>query len=56
MTSTGDAFRRKTAEDDASLTPAERVQRALRLGDDEEAAPQQHRQLVDAESRRRDER
>lgn len=38
MTSIGDAFRRKTAEDDASLTPAERVQRALRLGDDDAEA------------------
>jgi len=38
MTSLGDASRRKTAEDDALLTPAERVQRALRLGDDDAEA------------------
>jgi len=38
MTSIGDAFRPKTAEDDALLTPAERVQRALRLGDDDAEA------------------
>ena len=38
MTSIGDTFRRKTAEADDSLTPAERVQRALRLGDDDAEA------------------
>ena len=48
MTSTGDAFRRKTAEDDASLTPAERVQRALRLGDDEAEASRRARGITRA--------
>lgn len=38
MTSLGDASRRKTAEDDALLTPAERVARAFRLGDDDAEA------------------
>lgn len=38
MTSIGDAFRRKTAEDDALLTPAERVARAFKLGDDDAEA------------------
>ena len=34
MTSIGDASRRKTAADDALLTPAERVKRALRFVED----------------------
>ncbi len=38
MTSTGDAFRRMTASESALLTPAERVERALRLGDDDAEA------------------
>jgi hypothetical protein len=38
MTSIGDTFRRKTAEADESLTPAERVARAFRLGDDDAEA------------------
>jgi hypothetical protein len=38
MTSIGDTFRRKTAENDESLTPAERVLRAFRLGDDDAEA------------------
>lgn len=38
MTSIGDAFRRKTAEADALLTPAERVARAFKLGDDDAEA------------------
>lgn len=48
MTSIGDTFRRKTAEDDASLTPAERVQRALRLGDDDAEAFRRARSLTRA--------
>jgi hypothetical protein len=38
MTSVGDAFRRKAAEADESLTPPERVTRAFRLGDDDAVA------------------
>ena len=38
MSSLSDAFRRKTAEADALLTPAERVARAFRLGDDDAEA------------------
>jgi len=38
VTSTGDAFRLKTAEADDQLTPAERVLRAFRLGDDDAEA------------------
>ena len=38
MSSIGDAFRRKSAEADELLTPAERVLRAFRLGDDDAEA------------------
>ena len=38
MSSISDGFRRKTAEADHLLTPAERVARAFRLGDDDAEA------------------
>jgi hypothetical protein len=38
VSSIGDAFRRKGAEADDLLTPAERVARAFRLGDDDAEA------------------
>lgn len=38
MSSIGGGFRRKTAEADDLLTPAERVDRAFRLGDDDAEA------------------
>jgi len=38
VTSISDGFRRKGAEADELLTPAERVLRALRLGDDDAEA------------------
>lgn len=38
MTSIGDEFRRRGTEADDLLTPAERVRRALRLGDDDAEA------------------
>ena len=38
VSSTGEAFRRKGVEADASLTPHERVVRALKLGDDDAEA------------------
>jgi hypothetical protein len=48
VTSTGDAFRRQTAEADGLLTPAERVERALRLGDDDAEAFRRARGLTRA--------
>jgi hypothetical protein len=48
MTSIGDAFRRKTVEDDGLLTPAERVLRAFRLGDDDAEAFRRARGLTRA--------
>ena len=38
MSSIGDAFRRRGGEADELLTPAERVLRAFRLGDDDAEA------------------
>lgn len=38
MSPIGDAFRRENTGSDALLTPAERVERALKLGDDEAEA------------------
>ncbi len=46
MSSIGDASRRKTADEDALLTPAERVRRALRLGDDDAEAFRRARGLT----------
>ena len=48
MTSVGDAFRRRTAEADDLLTPAERVLRAFRLGDDDAEAFRRARGLTRA--------
>lgn len=48
MTSISDGFRRRGAEAEALLTPAERVQRALRLGDDDAEAFRRARGLTRA--------
>jgi hypothetical protein len=48
MSSLSDGFRRKGVEADALLTPAERVQRALKLGDDDAEAFRRARGLTRA--------
>ena len=48
MTSIADGFRRRGAEAEALLTPAERVQRAFRLGDDDAEAFRRARGLTRA--------
>jgi hypothetical protein len=48
MTSIGDDFRRKTAEADDMLTPAERVERAFRLGNDDAEAYRRARGITRA--------